>query len=174
MEGHRFDELTRELAVSATRRRVLAGLAGGLATALGLRRAGAQGCAAYGRVCAYSGCCTTPGADCVCYRNGHCRCLCPAGTAACAGNGVTVCVDLRTDLANCGACGAACAPGALCVEGACRDCGVPGLPCCTGTACDAGLRCIGNECVACGAPPHPCCEGDVCTAPAVCVQNFCQ
>ena len=84
MDGQRFDDLTRTLTHGASRRRVVRGLLGGalgaLGATLGLRRAGAQGaCSAYGRVCTYTGCCTTPGAECVCYQNGHCRCLCPDG-----------------------------------------------------------------------------------------------
>ena len=39
MDGTRFDELTRALAAGSTRRRVLGALAGGLAAALGGRRA---------------------------------------------------------------------------------------------------------------------------------------
>ena len=87
MDGHRFDAWTRTLSAGASRRRLLRGLAAGavgaVAGALGLRRAGAgvtpANCSAYGRVCTYTRCCRD-GAECRCYANGHCRCLCPEGT----------------------------------------------------------------------------------------------
>ena len=99
MEGQRFDDLTRALTAGASRRRALRLLVGGMTAALGAAlgrdRAGAQPptCAAYGRVCSGTGCCTTTGAACRCYANGHCRCVCPEGQAqidgacACLGGG---------------------------------------------------------------------------------------
>ena len=87
MDAQRFDAMTRALSSGTSRRRVLRGLAAGaagaVAGAVGLRRAGAGApsvnCSAYGRVCTFTGCCTT--GTCRCYANGHCRCVCPAGTS---------------------------------------------------------------------------------------------
>ena len=86
MDGHRFDDLAKTLAATSSRRQaaktLLAAAAGGALALLGRRDAGATrqaGCTGYGRVCANGGCCTTRGATCFCYPNGHCRCLCPPG-----------------------------------------------------------------------------------------------
>ena len=59
-----------------------------------------------------TGVCTAPsGGACA----GDGTCVCPAGQSACGG----ACVDVRTDIANCGACGSRCASGQTCVAGAC-------------------------------------------------------
>ena len=122
-DGERLDDLARMLASGQPRRRVLAGLAGGflsaLAAALGRRgTTEAQGiCAGYGRTCRSTGCCTTAGAECRCYPNGHCRCVCPDGKTFCAGT--DSCVATQTDPTNCGACGNVCATGQVCAAGRC-------------------------------------------------------
>jgi len=85
------------------------------------------------------------------------------------------CVDVKTDRANCGECGKACAVGQLCTDGACRSncpagqlvcsgqcvdtqtdprhCGGCGVPCAAGQACAQGL------CGATCAPPNTVCGG---------------
>ena len=141
MDGQRFDDLTRTLTHGASRRRVVRGLLGGvlgaLGATLGLRRAGAQGaCSAYGRVCTYTGCCTG-GAECVCYRNGHCRCLCPAGSSCPAGAtfdpATCRCTCTATGQPACGVGAAAtcCPAGQDCEDPAAGRCGLALQEACT-------------------------------------------
>ena len=59
-----------------------------------------------------SGSCTTPsGGGC----NSSGTCVCPTGQTSCANR----CVDVRTDVMNCGACGVACSAGRTCANGVC-------------------------------------------------------
>ncbi len=112
MESHRFDKLAKAFSTSASRRRTIAGLAGGALAALlgglGPEEAGAA-CVALNRTCG-SGrrCCA--GTAC---RSGKCRCK--AGLTACAGR----CVDTDTNQDHCGGCGRACDPGEDCADGTC-------------------------------------------------------
>lgn len=84
-----------------------------------------------------------------------------------------VCVDTKTDVANCGSCGKACAAGQQCTAGACKDscpagqtrcgaqcidvqtdprhCGGCAMPCAAGLACNQGM-CTAS----CGAPLMTC------------------
>jgi hypothetical protein len=79
-----------------------------------------------------------------------------------------VCVDPKTDTANCGTCGTACLAGEQCVAGAC--------------VCPAGSQVCGNACVSiatdpdnCGACDNPCLQGEVCKAGACeCAAGICQ
>lgn len=80
------------------------------------------------------------------------------------------CVDTDTDAAHCGACDAACAPGAACVAGVCQTaCGATQTECggaCTDTAADT------RHCGACGnacEPGEVCFEGACATS---CPDNF--
>lgn len=101
MDGQRFDDLTRALVSGASRRRVLAGLTGGLAAAVGLgaRRVGAQnGCgevddACFGDFDCCDGACFIPQGR----RRG--KCVCPADTIECRGvccTGEQICGDAVT------------------------------------------------------------------------------
>jgi hypothetical protein len=66
-------------------------------------------------------------------------CVCAPGQVACDDS----CVDITTDVANCGACGDACAPGLLCLDGVCT--GVADKPCENDAACSDGRFCSGIE-----------------------------
>ena len=104
MDGSRFDALTRSLAAGADRRRLLAGLAGGLLGLAG-RGIGAQTCREAGRLCVNNlDCCSE-----ICDQN---RCACPPGTAGCGG----ACLPYGRP---CKA-GDACCNGAACQGGVCR------------------------------------------------------
>ncbi|APR85980.1 Hypothetical protein A7982_11329 [Minicystis rosea] len=70
-----------------------------------------------------------------------------------------ICTDTRVDSTNCGACGQACNPGEVCVEGACA------------VSCPADQTKCGSSCIAtnvdaqnCGACGHACNPGEVCAA----------
>ncbi len=84
---------------------------------------------------------------------------CPAPRTPCAGD----CVDTSTDPAHCGACGAACAPGQWCADGACAA--VPTVP--TGAPTSVPTASASGE----GWPLPPCPDprsircGDACVDP---------
>jgi hypothetical protein len=139
MDDLRFDRLTRVVATSSSRRRLLAGLiatvaAGGVS---GAEAARSRPCQRLGVQCTRSGQCCT----------GVCRtqslpgrwrrqvCDCQDGLTNCRGK----CVDLGSDVANCGACGDACGDrGDTCVDGDCA--------CGEGPACGDGLVCLEGAC----------------------------
>jgi hypothetical protein len=97
----------------------------------------AASCDAAGEaVCTRGACaCTAPGRVWGATPEVALPCGCPAGTTACTDQGgLTRCVDLTSDSANCGACGASCVgngaiqqPGSTCAASACR-CGTPPTP----------------------------------------------
>ena len=71
------------------------------------------------------------------------------------------CVDVRTDLAHCGACGRTCGEGQYCAAGACRstsECAAPRMTC--------GSSCIdvSSDVFNCGACNRRCGDGQTCTA----------
>ena len=74
---------------------------------------------------------------------------CPPGMSWCWAQ----CVDLVSDVNNCGACGYKCPPGAYCVDGDCVYEGCTTREDCAGPVC---LVCKNHECV----PPPPVCQGD--------------
>jgi hypothetical protein len=79
MDGHRFDDWTRGLAASETRRYLLGGIASAALAALGAGRAGARSCrAGPGRTCReHADCCSgLCGASDGAGRR-HCRCRRP-------------------------------------------------------------------------------------------------
>jgi hypothetical protein len=80
---------------------------------------------------------------------------CPAGLEACG----DACVDLNSDAAHCGGCGAPCLEGASCSAGVCS------------ASCSTGQTACGSECVDvqtddqhCGACDNPCPVGQACSA----------
>jgi hypothetical protein len=75
------------------------------------------------------------------------------------GRGATQCVDLQTDLDNCGLCGVTCPDAAVCEGGACIC--PSNTTDCSGTCSD--LQTDGNNCGACGTA---CAAGEECTAGA--------
>ncbi len=103
--------------------------------------------------------------------------VCGGGTVQCG----AACVDTRGDAAHCGACGAACEAGQVCVDGACSLFCAPGLVACgnrcvdpatdnvfcgaagdclganQGAACLPGTLCSGGACsTSCGSPLIAC------------------
>jgi len=148
VDRERFDALTRALATGTSRRRALKGAIGGGAgavlAAIGFGRASAQlgGCAGYGRICRVSGCCTTLGAECRCYPNGHCRCVCPTGTAFDAATGACSCPEAGTERCNAGSfgCGSASSAGLCCPPGSSQ------FVCCSATTEFAGCCTAGDDC----------------------------
>jgi hypothetical protein len=123
MDGRSFDRVARALAAGGTRRGILRGVAAGLVGGAALHEsAGAARrrrpvCVAAGANCTRHGQCCTGVCDRVVLpgsRHPRYRCACDAGRTLCSGK----CVDLQTDMANCGACGDVC-DGDECVDGAC-------------------------------------------------------
>jgi hypothetical protein len=84
---------------------------------------------------------------------------CQTGLTPCSGQ----CVDTATDATNCGSCGNACAPGDICVNGAC---GCPATP--TGGSCGRSLDCCSGKCRRVVDPSQQC-PGDGTGAPCVCI-----
>jgi hypothetical protein len=67
---------------------------------------------------------------------------CSAGFADCDGMPADGCeADTNTDVASCGTCGNACAPGETCVVGTCQ------LADCQTAGCPAGTACCGDQCI---------------------------
>lgn len=137
MDDRRFDAFTKHLAETPSRRRVLKGLAGGIAGGL-LVRLGAAGTAAAK--------CAAPNVRC----RGVC---CPAPT-----NGTATCADRTCGIAcNSGyvPCNGACVPGNCCTNADCAfpdTCGGGGvtnvcghIACVNGT-CPAGQDCLNDTC----------------------------
>lgn len=189
MDGHRFDDLTRALAGSASRRSLLkTGVAGALAWAgarLGLdSAAAAAACLQLNHLCPDAAACCS--GVCMVGRGPVGRCSCPDGFGVCHG----VCVDpanaFLTDVRNCGSCGHACRSSrcgpAICVDGVCgisaKDCSALDGGCtvgiCTLRRGDCEAR-PANEGGVCDADGSLCTVGDVCKrgkclagAPRVC------
>ena len=178
MDGSRFDDMTRRLSGTASRRRAIGLLAGALGGALVVGDA-AAGLGHRRGVCRPIGAGCTRGAQCCSeqcatsralprrHRN---RCACPEGLASCGG----ACVDTQTDVANCGACGEVCgSSGEVCVSGVCEspfDCTTY-----TGTLLGENHTCydrfVGQSIVLnqpCNMPNYQGLWGDSCTSDADC------
>lgn len=162
MDDQRFDRLTRSVATS--RRRAVVAVAGAIAAGLGLSageaRAGGSAPSRRSRVCRSVGasctrgtqCCTSWCNDRTTPRRLRDRCGCPAGLTACG----QTCVDLTNDVANCGACGDACAQAQdICLSGECVC-----IPNCDGGRCgDDGC---GGLCPTCTGEYHYCTDQGAC------------
>ena len=135
MDAKQFDSLTRSLYSWSTRRRLVAGLIGGLlASPLlgGAADVAARRCPPCRR--RKEGRCrkkrrngTPCGVGKTCQRG---RCVCPAGTTECSG----VCVDTTSDPRNCGTCGTRCQLNGACLAGRC-DCVPVGCGALVGACC---------------------------------------
>lgn len=198
MDGSRFDELTRSLARTRSRRSLLKLAIGSLGAAVATR-AGATAATVRrgpGSICRNA-------ADCqsgICGpvdRTGRRRCLCPVGQERCNGACLDPLTVYQSDPKNCGSCGRRCAAGAVCCNGDC----VPVVAVCRGVCCASNQICaesgcctpesVATTCAAecgarinnCGQPVDcgPCCGevGDACGAngdccSGVCVNGLCQ
>lgn len=151
MDGQRFDNLARSLALTTSRRGFVKTAAAAVAAIGGGAALAGSGAAV---ICRQNGV--------ICAKNAHCctgycddnhRCACPPGLTACGGD----CLDLMTDAQNCSGCGQACTlshassicAGGSCAVGACdadwADC--DGDP---SNGCETDLTTTSN-CGACGA-----------------------
>jgi len=195
VDAERFDALLRTLVTPTARRTVMATLSA----------------VAFGSILSppatarRSGACVPPCGECehcatgACKRKHHkkrCRAgtcqLLPAGTPCTAfPSGICrdgVCLNLRTDEANCGAIGTACAANHACQEGRCFPISVcpatttslcpasasTGVHCAMTGVCDCGQTAEGNVvCVQlppiCGGPTTPCTRSADCAAGEACV-----
>lgn len=189
MDNDRFDNLTRAFARPASRRSILQAFAGSLlgsaaGTAM-LSPAAAQGCAHPGQSCAADGdCCGTltcvtgacappgqsgntgPGTG---NGNGGGNAGCASGLSRCGG----ACLDLTSDIGNCGGCGTVCPAAtdpcqvAVCTNGSCGvGPGNDGATCDDGNPCTQTDTCQGGTCV--GGNPVPCPPADACHGPGTC------
>jgi len=164
MDHRRFDDLLRSFAADpASRRSALKSLAGGAAAGtlalLGFDDADAACVRPGGKCGAGKKCCG--GTAC---KGG--RCKCKGGLTKCG----TRCKNLKTDRANCGRCGRACAPGQTCANGVCQgpgggecpsnqkpcngDC-IPAGNCCGDGECGNGKTCRNGACVDDSGPTCP-------------------
>jgi hypothetical protein len=136
---------------------------------------GACSTCAMGQTCSRTADCAT--GECV---DGRCGNRCVAPLLAC-NNG---CVDPRIDSANCGRCGAACAPDRICAQGQCTLVCLGGTQLCSNACvdsasnpahcggcnmpCASGSVCVGGMCVtACQMPLLSCQSGALCVDPRV-------
>lgn len=181
MDNQRFDEISRSLATTGSRRGLLKGLAGGaLAGALslvGASDAAARKCRNDGKNCkSDTECCSlycdptsytcapAPPADTcdpACPTGAVCvdgACFCPVPTSFCGTDG---CVDLQTDDQHCGTCTTVCATGATCVAGICT--------CPTGqTECNGACVDLNTDEANCGSCGRICNSGETCSDGACC------
>ncbi len=119
--------------------------------------------------------CSFANASATCGANGCAFGACSAGHADCDGTTVNGCeVNTQSDLANCGACGNACAAGQVCSNGACAATCMTGL-----TNCSNSCRNVQTDPSACGdcatqcpSGPHasPLCGAGSCSI--VCATGF--
>ena len=148
MEPSRFDTLTRSLLVSGSRRRLLAGLLGGL-----LLRGKAESARAQVINC---GCGTS---TCLMDPNGDFRGCCGGG--ACANRDGFLVACCGADGLCCD--GVCCGAGQFCVgPGQCANACPAGTGACGRTCCAAGLECHGSTCTLPPPPPPPPCNGITC------------
>jgi len=169
MEDQRFDELTKRVASSVSRRTALkAALIAGVGGFLGLggtEVASADAGKCLGDKCELNKQCCTG----VCDPNTQ-TCACPGGQTNCSGN----CLNLQTDSANCGACGNACPNGQACVGGVC-ECATTLCVTVTGSICClAGQDCCKGQCVSLNTTQNCGACGTVCGSGQACINGTCQ
>lgn len=160
MDSSRFDEFTKALVTSNSRRQVLKALAvtgvGGILAFVGIDVGGnafaqkaKKHCINLGHTCASSRYCCSGN----CHKH---KCACKHGTTHCKNK----CVNTNSDANHCGDCGTVCPSGQICSDGAC-GCASNQTTCsgtCTdtntdakncgkcGTACASGLICSNGKC----------------------------
>jgi hypothetical protein len=182
MDDQRFDDLTRALASTASRRRVLTGLVG-LAGGLFVSVTGS----------AQNGCppnqVSRRGSGCVCRTTGRPPengvCPCPSGQIDCGGRCAECCADADCEDGNlcttntcpdgrCRRARVVCPPASnQCLVAQCRpDTGCLETPMADGTPCEDGDPCTLNDTCQAGVcmagPPRDCSEFDVPCSPSVC------
>jgi hypothetical protein len=119
MDANRFDDFTKALATSTSRRQVLKTLAasamGSIAAFVGVGQVFARtACRPLGSVCSpLSVCCSGN-----CNRQSH-RCDCPSGQTNCGTVTIPICTTPINDPNNCGFCGHMCQEDQFCFEGEC-------------------------------------------------------
>ncbi len=114
-------------------------------------------------VAEFSSATTSCGTGMFCDGAGSCEDACSSGEMWCTDE----CVDLSTDITNCGSCGNACsAPAtpdstAACFSGICAECGAYDQVCCpgAGTGCASGMACGGTDRCVCAVNTHRCNSG---------------
>lgn len=159
MNDSRFDEFTKALATSTSRRQALKAIAattlGGILGLSGIGNVFAKPCTLNGHHCkTYLQCCSQFCANgkCTCPPAPACNSTCPCplvGQTCCNGT----CVSTQTDKNNCGACGLVCSSKngtSLCINGACSISCNSGFFNCDGNAANgcecAGTGCCGSSC----------------------------
>ena len=185
MDDAQFDDLTRALAGRLSRRQMLKLLGSGLLALVGFSPTGRTSAAAsslqphdqqgVGALPSQSSTCPAGKSSCGDY--------CCHPSQECCGD---VCTDIRSDPSNCGACGASCAAGLSCVDGACSACPKGHHVQCNGACCPEngtcetrghgrGVSCSRGQCCAVG---ETCCEsrdergrssGVCCSASQTCI-----
>ena len=167
MDGHRFDDLTRQLAAATPRRRVLRALAGGLGAALGVA-SGREAAAAKPPPCTKGKPCTAPSHCCPGERcvDGSCRASCagkdkgcPGGFTCCRGSCVSTACAASGQTLDPTTCRCECPADRSACNGGCVDPLTDRANCGScGQACGPGEACINGACAgACPAGEFGCC-----------------
>lgn len=178
MDSHRFDALTRLVAMSTRRgllRRCAGAVSGIVLAGTIVDRTAAATCRGLDAVCReHANCCSG-----LCgpkNRSGRRVCACPSEAEVC-GDDCLPAGSFDADRDNCGACGVVCPPTTICRGGMCElepicrstvgDCAAldescATLPCCSGTCSNGVCACVssGSAC----ADQYDCCWGFACTS----------
>ena len=154
MDGTRFDEMARRLAVRGSRRGFLSGGAALVAGLIGATSAAAA--CPPGQI-------QRRGLGCVCRSSGRPPedevCPCRSGQERCGDVCVSPRSAYRNDPANCGGCGVVC-PNGICGNGACLECATAGDCASPADPCQVAA-CLGGTCAN---SPVACVTGEVCVA----------
>ncbi len=188
MEPSRFDDLTKALATSTSRRHALKTIAatalgsilglGGIGTAFANCKPNGIGCNTNSQCCSGGCChgtCTDLGTTSNCGTCGH---RCASGQGCCNGT----CTDLNT-IQNCGSCGNVCPAGQMCSDGQCvcplgrtKLCNGTCATNCLSTGCSNGCNCVqdaavGNFYCAQGAATQGCSSDCDCPSGQMCING---